>query len=142
MQKGSGRYVYEAHIEESSVIVAVKYDTKSNRMIEHERDVLRQLKHPNIISFVDCFFVNSVLYLATSFCSGKSLEYRITQRQFLEETETKEILKQVRKALMYVHEKGFVHGDVKSDNIVFDEGDVVKLCDFEYVCLSSFLFCV
>ena len=45
-----------------------------------------------------------------------------------------ELLHDVSEALLLIHKKGIIHGDVKSDNVLFKEGQDLKktffLCDF------------
>lgn len=50
------------------------------------------------------------------------------------------IMQQLLSALAYIHRKGIIYRDVKPDNVLLDESDSVKLCDFGF-CESLSLHC-
>ncbi len=52
------------------------------------------------------------------------------EEKVLTRSEIKHIFKTIAKGLVDMHEAGFMHMDIKPENILWDGKDVVKLCDF------------
>ena len=50
------------------------------------------------------------------------------------------IMQQLLSALAYIHSKGIIYRDVKPENVLLDDSDRVKLCDFGF-CESLSLYC-
>lgn len=60
----------------------------------------------------------------------------LTRKKIFTEQETLAVLRPVISALLYVHDKGIIHRDVKADNILLTpEG--LKLCDFGCSCFIN-----
>ncbi|HQY89127.1 MAG TPA: serine/threonine-protein kinase, partial [Tepidisphaeraceae bacterium] len=77
-------------------------------------------------------------YLIMEYVAGKSLRPLIEERK-LNVTQSIDIVKQVLNALAFAHKAGYVHRDVKPENILiddraeaegYDEAGLVKLTDF------------
>jgi meiosis-specific serine/threonine-protein kinase MEK1 len=83
-----------------------------------EADILRQLHHPNILSYVDAISSPHTLYTFTELASGGDLMSFIMRRGTVKESESIIIIRQVARALAYLHEKGIVHRDIKPENIL------------------------
>lgn len=67
--------------------------------------------------------------MVLEYCSGGDLRYHMPQKNFTE-TECKFAAACIISALEYVHEQGYVHRDVKPENLVFDDNGYLKLTDF------------
>ncbi|KAG8668731.1 hypothetical protein FPOAC1_008115 [Fusarium poae] len=83
-----------------------------------EADILRQLHHPNILSYIDAISSPHTLYTFTELASGGDLMSFIMRRGAVKESESIIIIRQVVRALAYLHNKGIVHRDIKPENIL------------------------
>jgi serine/threonine-protein kinase len=100
-----------------------------------EARLASSLSHSNICSIVD-FGEDPVfgLFMVMELLRGKGLKQRLQQDGRLTPRVAADIIAQVSEALRYVHSRGIVHGDIKSENILLtrsaDRQRVVKLLDF------------
>jgi STE20-related kinase adapter protein alpha len=86
---------------------------------------MRQYKHPNIISCLTSYAVNFDLYIISPLMSFQSCHELITAhfQEGLPETVISLFLRDVLKALDYIHSKGYIHRAVKARHIlVHDDG--------------------
>ncbi len=93
-----------------------------------EARIAAQLHHPNIVTVHDVGVHESWHYIAMQYLPGGKLSDRKLQQLPVSEALT--IVRDIAQALAYAHEKGFVHRDVKPDNILFDEKGASCLTDF------------
>lgn len=92
--------------------------------------MMKQLRHPNIIRFIDVVRTENYFYIITEFCNQGSLA------SFVKDGKKKEIeilfyAKQLLSAFKLLSEKGIMHRDIKPENILLNN-DVVKLADFGF----------
>jgi len=86
------------------------------------------LNHPGILSVHDVGVVDHNYYLVMEYISGGDLKQRI--KQGLPPNKSLFIIKQIAIALGHAHGKGFVHRDVKPENVLFREDGTLVLADF------------
>jgi serine/threonine protein kinase len=106
-------------------------DQEYRRMLIHEAVVGKKLAHPNIIKIVAFEPKGSNPYFVMEFFPAGNLRLRITrkEREFIR-NHAHSILKQTATALAFMNAKGWVHRDVKPDNILVTAGGDVRLIDF------------
>jgi len=122
-------------------LVAIKIYEKS-RLTSYDRDcttteveLLKSLKHPNIISVRDCIDTRSKLYLVEELMTGGDLLEAIRKKKVFSEKEACRVFIQIMTAIAYLHANGIAHRDIKPDNILLNgdsEDPVVKLADFGF----------
>ncbi len=96
-----------------------------------EAQVIAQLTHPNVVPVYDVGTHDGSFYIAMENLSGGSLKDRM--RKGIAVSQALKIIVGVAAGLDYAGEKGFVHRDIKPDNIMFrDDGSPVIL-DFGIV---------
>ena len=97
----------------------------------HEAEVGKKLTHPNIIRVVTVHKDPKTPYMVMEFFPGGSLKMRLMRKQFdfLKE-HALSIFKQAATALAFMNAKGYVHRDVKPDNLLVNSAGDLRLIDF------------
>ncbi|UKZ82300.1 hypothetical protein TrVFT333_010086 [Trichoderma virens FT-333] len=103
-----------------------------------EIDVLRQLKHPNILPYIDAVISPHSLYIFTALASGGDLVSFINRHESIQEIDCRIILRQVVRGLAYLHRKGIIHRDLKPENILLAYSPKIA---YHRVMLSDFGAC-
>lgn len=95
-----------------------------------EARTMAALSHPHIIVVHDVGQANGLYYYAMALHSGGDLTQRI-RGGGLTPQEALRVTRQIADALAYAHDQGYVHRDIKPDNVLFRESDdAAILTDF------------
>jgi serine/threonine-protein kinase len=96
----------------------------------HEADVGKRLAHPNIIKIMHVERGANPYFIMEFFPAG-SLKLRIVRKQydFIKE-KAADIFKQAATGLAYMNASGWVHRDVKPDNLLVNAAGDVRIIDF------------
>lgn len=101
--------------------------------LENEINVLRRLKHPNIVELLDVFEDRSHVYLVMELVTGGELFDRIVEKGSYTEMDASFLIKQILEAVNFMHSKGVVHRDLKPENLLYysaDEDSKIMISDF------------
>lgn len=88
------------------------------------------LAHPNIVAVYDWGAVDGIYYMVMEYVRGPSVRHLLNERGRLESAQAVEILRQTLLALGHAHREGFVHRDMKPENLLVTKDGVVKVADF------------
>jgi len=117
------------------VVIKVVQVTKLNfKYVLAELMNHKNSQHENIVTFIEAFFIadQQQIWVILEFMEGGDLTRRVMNYKF-QEPEIAYVLKEVLKALSYIHANNGIHRDIKSDNILFSvDFRVVKLADFGF----------
>lgn len=101
------------------------------KLFFQEASILATLKHPNIVDVQSFFRANETVYMVMSYEAGDNLQYIISkQKGKLSEHFLLTILPPLLDALNMIHERGYLHQDIKPGNIHICSGDRPLLLDF------------
>lgn len=94
-----------------------------------EARTLAQFAHPNIVRIRDCFNANATAYLVMDYHQGLPLDQLVRREGGqLSENQAKALMLPILDGLQAVHDKGFLHRDIKPQNIyVTDQGTPILL---------------
>lgn len=133
--KGGMASVYLAVQESFGRNVAIKVltpdmaeDKEFSQRFLREAQIVSRLQHPNIVTVYDVGIHEGYHYLSMEYIPGKELR---EAKYDISKTDAVRIIKEVAKALEYAHKQGYIHRDVKPENIMLhDNGEHVVLMDF------------
>ena len=140
LDPGGSEKLFHAHHVGRGIDVALKAldpanaqePTEPTRFIR-EADIAMRLDHPAIVRVLDVSLSEDLFYYAMEKLPSRSVLDALEEEGPLEESKVIGIGIQISSALASMHKKGFVHRDVKPDNILFVGDDRVKLIDFGLV---------
>jgi TPR repeat protein len=106
-----------------------RYHWGLERFIREARTLAR-FDHPNIVRVLSVFEFNNTAYMVMRFEEGSNLATILEQRGTLPEGELLRILLPILDGLELVHNAGFIHRDIKPDNIHVRADGSPVLLDF------------
>ena len=106
---------------------------KDRKNIENEVRLLKELRHPNIVSYKDSFLDNENYYnIVMIYCDGGDIYSKIktAKNKHFIENDILDWLVQLCLALSYIHDKKILHRDLKTQNIFIQNERKVRIGDF------------
>ena len=134
--KGAFGSVYRALNLGTGETVAVKQIRLADlakselRVITLEIDLLKNLDHPNIVKYHGSVQSQQALNIVLEYCENGSLHSIAKNFGKFPENLVSLYMAQVLHGLLYLHEQGVIHRDIKGANILTTKQGLVKLADF------------
>lgn len=129
--------IYRAKDIQDDRIVAVKIlkteyagSEEFLRRFRNESKAIALLSHPNIVKIYDVGFTEKVQFIVMEYVDGITLSDYIEQQGVLKWRDAVHFTVQVLKALQHAHDRGIVHRDIKSSNIMLLRDGTIKVMDF------------
>lgn len=117
-----------------TLLPEVAVSEQSLKRFMREIEVASKLQHPHIVSYLEHGTHNGIVYLVTEYVGGMDASKLARHRGGkMNYQEVVEIIEQILAALDFAHNLGFVHRDIKEQNILVDgnfPNYVSKLTDF------------
>lgn len=137
---GSFGVVYQAHTIETGECVAIKKVFQDKRYKNRELQIMKDLSHPNIVTLKHAFYTNGekadevFLNVVMEYLSDtvyRMMKYYTKVKLNFPQILVKLYTYQIARGLIYLHEVGVCHRDIKPQNILVDaRTHTVKICDF------------
>ena len=130
---GSGRVYrgFDTELERAVAIKVSKLDRRSeqtDRLLEEARRIAK-LRHPGIVPVFDVGRHDGMLFIVAELIDGPSLSGWFGSGKSIP-VDAAKLIASVADALHFAHTQGFVHRDIKPDNILIDERGNPRISDF------------
>jgi serine/threonine-protein kinase len=117
-----------------TLLPEVAVSDQSLKRFIREIEVASSLQHKNVVSYIEHGTHNGIVYLVSEYVAGMDAAKLAKKRGGkLNYKEVVKIIEQTLDALDFAHSKGFVHRDIKEQNILVDgsfPNYIAKLTDF------------
>jgi len=123
LQKGGERVV---------AVKTLKQATMSKEKFLAEADVMKSLRHPNVVLLLAICDDDSDMFIVTEFMDKGDLlkVLRSPEGRQLDGSDLLAICHQICLGMVYLESREFVHRDLAARNVLISTGNVVKLADF------------
>ncbi|XP_009124750.1 MAP3K epsilon protein kinase 1 isoform X2 [Brassica rapa] len=137
--KGAYARVYKGLDLKNGDFVAIKQVSLENvvqdddlNTIMQEIDLLKNLNHKNIVKYLGSWKTKTHLHIILEYVENGSLANNVKPNKFgpFPESLVAVYIAQVLEGLVYLHEQGVIHRDIKGANILTTKEGLVKLADF------------
>ncbi|XP_010286652.1 PREDICTED: mitogen-activated protein kinase kinase kinase 19 [Phaethon lepturus] len=103
---------------------------KEYQKFHEEVDLLKTLKHINIVTYLGTCLEDNILSIFMEFVPGGSISSIINRFGPLPEIVLCKYTKQILQGVAYLHDNRVVHRDIKGNNVMLMPNGIVKLIDF------------
>ena len=135
--RGGMASVYKATQKNLNRLVALKvihqnliYDNEFLQRFHQEAHLCASVNHPNIVTIYDEGAVNNIHYMAMEYLLGNDLQRIIRYNKKIVIEDAIKIIISIANALDHAHNKGLIHRDIKSGNIIITNEGRAVLTDF------------
>ncbi|KAF8560990.1 hypothetical protein P879_06403 [Paragonimus westermani] len=126
VQKQDNGYIY-------AMKILHKADMLQKDQVAHvraERDILVKADNPWVVKMFYSFQDSVNLYLVMEFLPGGDMMTLLMRHDTLTESQTQFYIAEAALAIDSIHRMGFIHRDIKPDNLLLDAKGHIKLSDF------------
>ena len=135
--KGGMAYVYKARCHFLNRLVAIKVlkeelsdDKEFVHRFNTEAQAAARISNPHVVSIYDVGFENGLYYIVMEYVEGITLKEYIAEKGVLPWKKAAEFAAQICEGLSAAHKKSVIHRDIKPQNIIMTQGEVLKVTDF------------
>jgi serine/threonine protein kinase len=131
--------VYSAHDCSTGGLCAVKLlrtewqdQSTAIKLLQREARAGLAVQHPHLVRLLHTHVTRAPYFLVMELLPGESLRHRLWRDYRLDLATALWVVRQTAEALAALHRAGFVHGDVKPDNVRLIDDGTAKLIDLGF----------
>ena len=135
--KGGMGVVYKASDKVSKQLVALKVlnkelleDIDNRKRFSSEGQLLASFNHPRIVKVYELGEVDGRGFISMELLSGGTLKEYLKKLSSLSSSEIIRIATQLCEGLAEIHSKSIIHRDLKTNNIMLDSENNIRIMDF------------
>jgi serine/threonine-protein kinase len=135
--RGGMGIVFHAYDKQLKEQVAIKIlspllsnDPDALERLKREVSAARRITHSNVIRIHDISEVNGLHFISMEYFHGTNLKDHIKRNGPLSPMQALNLASQVAEGLEAAHREGVIHRDLKSQNIILDNTNRIKIIDF------------
>ena len=103
----------------------------SLEIIKNEIEIHERILHPNIVRMYSHYEDENNFYCFLEYINGQSLlKFMEDKKKGLSERETCKLFNQIIKSIKFLHSNKIIHRNIKLENFLIKNNDIVKLIDF------------
>ena len=122
--------------DETVAIKSIDKSVMSNEIVKkrilQEILILKKLNHKNVVRLLEVFENKKNMFLVMEHMHQGDLNHylKLQTGGFLNEETARNFFKQILDGLFCIHSNNILHRDVKLENLLVDNKNTVKICDF------------
>lgn len=135
--RGGMGIVFQAQDKELGEQVAIKIlspllsnDPDAIQRLKREVSAARRVTHPNVIRIHDIAEIKGLHYVSMEYFHGENLKEYIHRNKNLSFLQAYQIALQICDGLEAAHRQGVIHRDLKSQNVIINSSNQIKIIDF------------
>ncbi|CAD8058304.1 unnamed protein product [Paramecium sonneborni] len=134
VQRKRDEQIFAAKVIYRNMFEENKHKDKFIQMVYNEVIALKTLSHPGIEQIYEVYQEKDKLVIIIEYCQGGTLYQFYKSKGKLQEKQIAQLMKGILDALFEMHSNGFVHRDLKLENIMMESKDHfhIKLVDFGF----------
>lgn len=133
-------YIIKSNKTNKKYILKIRHTNHSNTFEKNICDILKEKSHDNIIKFADYGIFDNYddfYYFIYEYFEGMNLYEYFVLHDKMTEMQIKNIFIQIVNAVDFLHLHNIIHCDLKLDNIIINNNNVIKIIDFDLSVISS-----
>ncbi|KPA85486.1 putative protein kinase [Leptomonas pyrrhocoris] len=133
--QGAFSTIYKGRYRSTTEFYAIASIDKTRReRVVNCVQILRSMRHPNVIEFHNWYETNNHLWIITEYCTGGDMSTVLRSRIQLKTVAVQAFGRDIAVGLLYIHSKGVVSNDVQTRNLLMDSAAILRFHDFSLAC--------
>lgn len=116
---------------------ALAADPAFRERFRQEAIIIARLSHPYIVNVIGIEQWKETFCIVMEYLEGEPLSKAMEQCGRMDAARAVGIISKAAEALQFAHSKGIIHRDIKPDNIMLLEDDLIKVMDFGIAQMSG-----
>ena len=109
-----------------------KHEPAAIKLLQREARACLTVQHRHLVRLLDAHVTAEPYFIVMEFISGEGLKPLLRRKYRLDLNDALWTARQVAEALQKMHKAGFIHGDIKPDNIRIKEDGTAVLLDLGF----------